>query len=283
MAKAALSVAIVAPANRLAPEAAAKVKAIAEADYGNRLKLFFHPQCFLQSGHFAGSDMERSCALLEVANDPAFDAVWFARGGYGSCRIHDVVFGKFNRAAHLKTYIGYSDIGVLLARLTREGVGTSVHGPMPTDVNRNGGDAAIRRVLSWLVDRDTSALEPHWRADQPAFAFNMTVLGSLVGTAAEPDFSGVVLMLEDIDEPLYRIDRAMFQIASSGNVRRSAGIRLGRISKIQPNDPPFEKSEQEIIAYWCERAGIPYLGGADIGHDAENKIVPFPIRRTLLA
>lgn len=280
MAKSALSVAIVAPANRLAPEAAAKVRAIAEADYGGRLKLFFHPQCFLQSGHFAGSDIERSGALLEVANDPAFDAVWFARGGYGSCRIFDVVFGKFNRAAHLKIYLGYSDVGLLLARLTREGVGTSVHGPMPTDINRDGGEAAIRRVLSWLADRDGSALEPHVRPGQPAFAFNLTVLSSLLGTAAEPDFSGAVLMLEDVDEPHYRIDRAMFQITSNANVRRSAGIRLGRMSKIPPNDPPFEKTEQEIVAYWCDRAGIPFLGAADIGHDADNKIVPFPIRRT---
>jgi muramoyltetrapeptide carboxypeptidase len=279
MAKSAQSVAIVAPANRLAPEAAAKVKEIAEADYGGRLKLFFHPQCYLQSGHFAGSDIERSGAFLEVANDPSFDAVWFARGGYGCCRIHDVVFGKFNRAAHLKTYLGYSDLGFLLARLTREGVGTSVHGPMPTDVNREGGGGAIRRALSWLVDRDGSALEPHVRPGQPAFAFNLTVLCSLLGTAAEPDFSGAVLMLEEIDEPHYRIDRAMFQITSNANVRQSAGIRLGRMSKIPPNDPPFEKTEREIVAYWCNRSGIPFLGEADIGHDADNKIVPYPIHR----
>ena len=283
MAKPAYSIAVVAPANRLAPETAEKVAALASAQYGGRLRLIFHPQCFLSSGHFAGADKERSDAFLEAANDASFDAVWFARGGYGACRLDDALFGKLNRAAHMKTYLGYSDMGVLLGRLAREGVGISVHGPMPTDVNRDGGEDAVLRALSWLVDRDATALEPHWRADQPAYAFNLTVLSSMLGTLAEPDFSGAILMIEDIDEHHYRIDRAMFHVMSSANVRRARGVRLGRVSKIPPNDPPFEKSEREIVEYWCARAGVAYLGEADIGHDAANRIVPFPISRATTA
>lgn len=279
MEKPAYSIAVVAPANRLPPETAEKVAALAAAHYSDRLRLHFHPQCFLSAGHFAGTDKERSDAFLDVANDPAFDAVWFARGGYGDCRLDDALFGKLNRAAHVKTYLGYSDMGVLLGRLAREGVGTSVHGPMPTDVNREGGEAAALRALSWLVDRDSTALEPHWRADQPAFAFNLTVLSSMLGTRAEPDLSGAILMIEDIDEQHYRIDRTMFHVMSSANVRRAAGVRLGRMSKIPPNDPPFEKTEQEIVQYWCARAGVPFHGDADIGHDASNRIVPFPMSR----
>jgi len=279
MAKAETSIAVVAPANRLAPEAAERVKSLASAAYGDRLRLFFHPQCFLSAGHFAGADAERSAAFLEVANDPSFDAVWFARGGYGSCRLDEALFGKLNRAAHLKDYMGYSDLGVLLGRLAREGVGRSVHGPMPTDVNRDGGDQAVLRALGWLIDRDSTSLEPNWRADMRVFAFNLTVLSAILGGAAEPDFSGAVLMLEDVDEAHYRTDRTMFHVTSSPNVRNAAGIRLGRFSKIPPNDPPFEKTASEIVEYWCARYGIPFLGEADIGHDAANKIVPFPTSR----
>lgn len=279
MAKAEISIAIVAPANRLSEEAAAKVTAVAKAEYGDRLDLYFHPQCFLSSGHFAGTDAERSAAFLEVANDPAFNAVWFARGGYGSCRLEDAVYGKLNRAAHVKEYMGYSDLGVVLGRLAREGVGRSVHGPMPTDINREGGEAAIRRALSWLVDRDAAALETHWKSNLRVFAFNLTVLSHLMSGPAEPDFSDAVLMVEDIDEPHYRIDRALFHLTSSANARSLAGIRLGRVSKIPPNDPPFEKSVREIVDYWCARAGIPFLGEADIGHDSDNKVVPFPTLR----
>ncbi|MFZ5619186.1 MAG: LD-carboxypeptidase [Pseudomonadota bacterium] len=283
MARAAKSIAIVAPACRLPEEAAVKVDALARGLYGDRVKLFFHPQCFLNSGHFAGEDAERSKAFLDVANDPAFDAVWFARGGYGACRLDDALFGKLNRAAHLKDYLGYSDIGFLLARLAREGVGRAVHGPMPSDINREGGEAAVERSLSWLVDRDSASLEPSWRAGAPAYAFNLTVLSNLLGTVGEPNFAGAVLMIEDVDEHHYRIDRTMFHVTSSENVRRSAGIRLGRVSKIPPNDPPFERTETEIVADWCARARIPFLGPADIGHDAANKVAPFPAALALTA
>ncbi len=276
MARAARSIVVVAPANRLAPEAAEKVAAIAREAYGDRLRLDFHPQCFLASGHFAGTDEDRTKAFLDAANDPAYHAVWFARGGYGSCRLGDDMFGKLNRAAHLKDYLGYSDMGFLLGRLAREGVGRSVHGPMPSDVARDGGEASVLRALSWLVDRDATALEAHWRADARAFAFNLKVLSDLLGTRAEPSFADATLMIEDIDEHHYRIDRAMFHVTSSENVRRCAGVRLGRFSKIPENDPPFQKTDREIVEYWCARADIPFLGEADIGHDADNRIVPFP-------
>lgn len=272
-------IAVVAPACALQKEAAERVMALARDRYGERLRLDFHPQCFLRDGHFAGDDAARSAAFLEVANDPSFDAVWFARGGYGSSRLSDALFGELNRAAHSKDYLGYSDAGFLLGRLAREGVGRSAHGPMPSDVMRDGGEAAVLRALSWLVDRDVSALEPSWRAEKPSFAFNLTILGHLIGTPSEPGFGGAVLMVEDVDEHHYRIDRTLFHVTSSANVRRSAGVRLGRISRIPPNDPPFEKSEEEIVRYWCARAGIPFLGAADIGHDAGNKVVPFPASR----
>jgi muramoyltetrapeptide carboxypeptidase len=82
-------------------------------------------------------------------------------------------------------------------------------------------------------------------------------------------------MLEDVGEYLYRLDRALFQITSSPNVRSVKGIKLGRISETPENDKPFGATEEEMMRYWCTRAGIAYLGRADIGHDVENKVVPF--------
>jgi muramoyltetrapeptide carboxypeptidase len=277
MTKAKCRIAVVAPANRLTPETAEKVGLLASEVYGARAEIFFHPQCFLKSGHFAGTDTERSRAFLEVANDSGFDAVWFGRGGYGSCRLDEALFSNLNRAAHLKDYVGYSDMGFLLGRLAREGVGRPAHGPMPSDINRPGGDAAVLRALAWMIDKEGTSLEPAMqdRAHR-AFAFNLTVLAAILGTPAEPNFSDTELMIEDVDEQHYRIDRAMYHVTSSENVRNCAGIRLGRVSKIPLNDPPFEQTETEIVAYWCNRSGIPFLGAADIGHDEGNRIVPFP-------
>lgn len=269
------SIAVVAPANPFTHGAAERVTALAAALFGNRVALFFHPQCFLSEGHFAGADGARSDAFVEVANDPKYDAVWFARGGYGSCRIVDSAFGKLERAAHLKTYLGYSDMGFLLARLWREGVGNCVHGPMPNDITRVSGEAAIERSLRYLVDLDPQSLEPAARRTR-VFAFNLATLSHIIGTPFEPDFTGAEILLEDIDEPHYRIDRMMFTLASSINVRRAAGMRMGRFSKIPANDPPFGKSVEEIFHDWSRRSGLRLLGKADIGHDADNKVAPFP-------
>ena len=109
-------------------------------------------------------------------------------------------------------------------------------------------------------------------------AFNLTVLSNLLGTPLEPDFTGADLMIEEVGEQLYRIDRTMFHVTASPNVRRAARIRLGRVSDILANDPEFARDEAAIVEEWCARSGIPYGGRADIGHDAENRIVPFGSR-----
>jgi muramoyltetrapeptide carboxypeptidase len=106
-------------------------------------------------------------------------------------------------------------------------------------------------------------------------AFNLTVLGSLLGTVLEPDFTGVDLLIEDVGEHHYRIDRTMFHLTASANVRSVARLRLGRVGDIPANDPDFGRDECEIVEEWCRRAGIPYGGRADIGHDAGNRVVPF--------
>ena len=130
------------------------------------------------------------------------------------------------------------------------------------------------RALDWLVEADPRACEPA-ALEAPSLAFNLTVLSNLLGTPLEPDFAGRALMIEDLSEHLYRIDRSLFHLTSSLAVRRSAGIRLGRISDVPENDPPFERSAEEIARHWCGVSGVPFLGAADIGHDVANKVVPF--------
>lgn len=271
-----MKIAVVAPASPLARRTAEKVSALAASIYGEAApEIYFHPQCFLSDGHFAGSDADRSMAFLDVANDGAFGAVWFGRGGYGSCRLEDRVFGELNEAARRKTYLGYSDMGSLLARLYGAGVGRCVHGPMPQDINRANGEEAVGRALSYLIDRNPQSLEPTARAGKKVVAFNLMTLSHLLSAPWRPDFSGHILMLEEVSEYHYRIDRALFTVTSDQNIRRAAGIMLGRCSDIPCNDVDFGKNEEEICRYWCERAAIPYLGRADIGHDSANKIVPF--------
>ncbi len=138
---------------------------------------------------------------------------------------------------------------------------------------RFGGEAAVGRALDWLVGRDPQSLEPG--LDGPGMAFNLTVLSNLLGTPLEPDFTGVDLLIEDLGEHLYRIDRSMFHVTASSAIQKVRRIRLGRVTDILPNDPAFAGDEASIVELWCERSGISFGGRADIGHDATNRVVPF--------
>jgi muramoyltetrapeptide carboxypeptidase len=270
-----MRIAVVAPSCTLKREAAQAVQAI--VDERGDCELAIHPQCFLSAGHFAGPDQARLQALHEVMADPSVDAVWFARGGYGSNRIAEAALANLPDAASGKLYMGYSDAGFLLAGLHKAGLNVA-WGPMPQDALRGDhgladGTAAIQRALDWLVRRDPAALEPE--VEQPAMAFNLTVLSNLLGTPLEPDFSGIDLLIEEVSEHLYAIDRSMFHLTSSPAIRKVARLRLGRVGDVLPNDVDFGSDEAAIVQDWCHRSGIAFGGRADIGHDARNKVVPF--------
>ena len=271
-----VKIGVVAPGSRIEPAVAEKVTGLTGTLYPDRPpEIRFHPQCFLSSGHFAGDDSTRMQAFLEVANDESVDALWFARGGYGSCRLAERLLPDLKPAARQKVYLGYSDVGFLLAGLYKAGFGGLAHGPMPSDINHPGGDAAVTRALAFLVDCAADSLEATVSPATTTAAFNIATLSHLLGTPLEPDLKGHILMLEEVSEQLYRIDRALFHITSNPGMRRVAGIKLGRCSRIPPNEPAFGQTEEEVIRHWCGVSGIPYLGRADIGHDVDNKVVPF--------
>jgi muramoyltetrapeptide carboxypeptidase len=269
-----MRIGIVAPSTPIGADVVDGVRDLA-ARHHPGVELVFHPQCLASHGHFAGTDAERAGAFVEVANDPGYDALWFARGGYGSCRIAEWVIGELGAAARDKVYVGYSDAAFVLAGLYRAGFPRLVHGPMPADIRREGGADAVLRALAWIERGAIDALEPHVSGAVGSAAFNITVLSQLLGTPLEPDLADHVLMLEEVSEHSYRTDRALFHITSSAAIRRAAGIRLGRCTLVPRNDPEFGLDEEEVARFWCERSGIPYLGRADIGHDADNKLVPF--------
>lgn len=266
-----MRIAVVAPSCSLSPEAAEAVSAIA-ARRGD-CEIAFDPQCFLHDGHFAGSDSIRLKALRSALEDPGVDAVWAARGGYGSNRIAAEAVRDLAAPARSKPYLGYSDSGFLHAAMVRGGL-RACWGPMVQDSLRDDGAAAITRALDWLVTGDAEALEPG--LDGPAMAFNLTVLSNLLGTDIEPDFTEIDLLIEDVGEHLYRLDRTMFHLTGSANVRKVRRLRLGRVSDVPANDPDFGDDAEGIVASWCARAGIEYGGLAEIGHDSANRIVPFP-------
>ncbi len=268
-----MRIAVVAPARSISEAGAARVLSFA-ALYYPQVEIVFDPQCFLVAGHFAGTDAVRAETFLKYANDPAFDALWFGRGGYGSNRILAEVMPKLGEAARAKAYMGFSDMGFLLGALYARRIGRPIHGPMASNVTPESKGQAIGRALGWLVDKDRKALDPTLDG-RPAAAFNLTILAAMIGTPWLPDLTDHIVYVEEVGEATYRFDRLMFQVANATQLKGIAGIRLGAVTDVPENDGPFGETVEQIMARWCKEMGKPYLGRAEIGHIELNKVVPF--------
>ena len=270
-----MRIGVLAASSRTNPSAIPVVTAYAARAFPE-VELVFHPQCTATDGHFAGSDFARAAAFLEYANDPAFDAIWFLRGGYGANRILQMVMPELGRAARHKTYLGYSDVGFLLGALYARRIGRVAHGPMVSDINRHDGEATVARSLGWMARGDRSALEPGL-GGQPSAAFNLSILTSLIGTPWLPDLTDHVLIVEEVSEPLYRIDRMLFTMAHATQLKGIAGVRLGQVTAVQANEPEWGETIETMIQRWCGEMRVPYLGRAEIGHYRGNRVVPFGV------
>lgn len=274
-----IRIAVIAPSGAVDPaNFAAFDKAVAASSVAGKVEVTVHPATRNASGHFAGTDAERLHSFLEVANSPDYDVIWALRGGYGSNRILGDLVTGLKKAAEGKIYLGFSDFGFVLAALYRHGFNRLAHAPMPVDaLKKDGGAGAIDRVLRFVTG-DLSGLDPTVTPGPvPRFAFNVTVLRSMLATPWMPDMTGAELFLEDVGEYSYALDRSMWQLAESGLFKRVAGVRLGRFTAEMENVRPFGTSQPDLMKDWCVKGGAQVLGPADIAHDADNKIVPFGV------
>ena len=271
-----MKIAVMAPANRVDEHALDALPAIAQ-EYG--VELVIDPQSWASGGGhtWAGPDQLRADTFLKYANDPSYHAIWFARGGYGSNRIFHLIFPHLEAAAKAKSYIGYSDMGFLLGALYAKKIGKPIHGPMPIDVTRKDNGASVRRTLGWLVKGDKSGLEPGIiGTGRPAAAFNLSILAAMIGTPWLPDLADHDLLVEEVSEHLYRVDRMMFTVSNATQLKGIASLRVGSIT-LPPADgqADFGHSPAQIAWDWSKLMQVPYEGRALIGHDSNNHVVPF--------
>ena len=272
-----MKIAVCAPARSISPAGAARVAAFA-ALYYPQVELVVDPQSFLEAGHFAGNDAIRAETFLKYANDPTVDAIWFGRGGYGSNRILRAVMPELGPAAREKSYLGFSDMGFLLGALYARRIGRPVHGPMASNVTERSGGVPVGRALGWLVDQDRRVLEPTLDG-RPAACFNLVILCALLGTPWVPDLTDHILYIEEVGESYYRIDRLLFQMANATQLKGIAGVRLGSVTDVPADEgaEQFGETLEAMMDRWCRDMGVPYLGRARVGHDADNMVVPFGV------
>ena len=228
-------------------------------------------------GYLAGTDAERAADLNGAIVDAEVDAIWCLRGGYGVMRILDAIeYGALR--ARPKPLIGFSDITALhMAVLARAGVAT-FHGPTArgtlTEFTR-------RSLLMALVDgRNPCGLAPAarvlhgGRARGPLIGGNLAVLSALIATPFAARVEGAILVLEDVNEPVYRIDRMLQQLRLSGALRRCAGLVFGAFTERGAGDDGAVESLGELLQETADRAGVPCLCDAPVGHIEEQWTLP---------
>ncbi len=229
------------------------------------------------TGYLAGSDAERVGDLNAALADDTIDAVWCVRGGYGVMRLlRDIDYGSL--AKNPRPVIGFSDITALHAAIHRECGVVSFHGPTArgdlTDFSRNS-------LLRAVVDHtDSCGFAPLGRTVRSGSAKgrlaggNLALVTALVGTPWSVDFDDAILILEDVDEAAYRVDRMMRQLLLSGALDRCAGIVAGEFTPPDGENAGWTQVIDEVIGEVADEAGIPCLTGAPFGHIHDMWTIP---------
>jgi muramoyltetrapeptide carboxypeptidase len=247
-----------------------------------------------REGYLAGDDERRAAELVEMVDDPSVDAILCARGGYGSLRIlARLDAARFRRAA--KPLVGYSDATTLHLWLQRVAGLVSFHGPML----ERGGDLEARE-LDTLVAALTGSEGAAGRlvgepglpgvAEGPVVGGNLCLVVASLGTPWELEARGAILMLEEVHEEPYRLDRLLGQLSAAGKLDVLAGVGVGALvecgADARPIDPDLHGARggataREALERWLRPLGIPVAFGLPFGHCPPNLAWPLGVRGRL--
>lgn len=239
-----------------------------------RTTVHVDPRCYSRVGYLAGADDDRAAALLDALCDPDVRCVWAARGGYGVTRLlerhGDALLTTLR--AHPKPVVGFSDVTALHALWARADV-PSVHGAMVSALGR--GDGSRDALWSLLRGDAPEAWEglPALCAgpvvEGVARGGNLALLAALVGTPWQLDLRGAVLLLEDVREAPYRVDRMLTTLRMSGALEGVAAVVAGDFS--DGGVGPDAITVHDVLRERLEGLGVPVLVNAPFGHGATNR------------
>lgn len=270
-------VAVVAPAGRLAEGA---VDPLVQALQRWGLQPVLGKHLYACDHTFAGTDALRTEDFQQAVNHPEIKAIFCARGGYGSSRIIDHIdFSSLLKTP--KLLVGFSDITVLHARWHRLGL-ASIHGAMSVHFPAGGCDdettESLRKALfgeGLQYEIPVQPLNCCGEAQGVLVGGNLSIVAHLTGSADEWNTEGKLLFLEEVNEPLYAVDRMMVHLHRSGKLAGIKGLLLGYFTDMKEGDTPFGKSAYEIIADYVGELNIPVAYAFPAGHEKPNRALPF--------
>jgi muramoyltetrapeptide carboxypeptidase len=227
-----------------------------------------------KTGFLAGPDRTRAEEMNRFFADPDIKAVICARGGYGALRIlKHLDFSIL--AKNPKIILGFSDISALLCAVLRQSRIGVFHGPTVCQMGKMDFTSrifiqdALMGDSPYLIEARDSIIFKAGKAQGPVLGGNLTTICHLLSTGYLPDFKGCVLLLEDVGEAPYRLDRMLTQLRMSGRLDHLAGIALGDFTRC--GDP------NEVYRVLGDRLGglnIPVIAGFPVGHGPTNLTVP---------
>jgi muramoyltetrapeptide carboxypeptidase len=220
-------------------------------------------------GYLAGNDRDRLNDINFALRDPKIEAIWCLRGGYGMSRIlSGIDYDALSRTP--KAIIGYSDITALHAAVQRKCGLVTYHGPTARETMTDFSRDSFRRAV--VAQTDSCGVAPNAReinagaAEGRLVGGNLAVLASLCGTPFAPDLSDGILILEDINEPIYRIDRMLQQLKLSGALNGCRAIAFGECVKCPEDAGGGGRPFDEVLGEIAHALGVPCLAGIPIGH-----------------
>ncbi len=249
---------------------------------GSRYALEWDPGLLSRARYLAGDDARRAAELGRALGDPGIAAVVAARGGYGCLRLLPALWpvdgaGRPAPPAPPKLLVGFSDLTALHAAQQATGV-VSVHGPVVTQLGTQPRPV-VERLFALLED---AAVPPApllgtpvvgGIGEGPLLGGNLSVLTRLLGTPWLPDLTGAILLVEDVGERPYRVDRMWTHLRLAGVFARIAGLALGEFTDCEERDGDYVL--QDLLRELAAATGLPCVAGLPVGHGAVN--VPLPL------
>lgn len=266
---------VVAPSGPVPSAPLAAGLAVLERLFGARVSLdaTAEPDAASNDRYLAAPDAARAAALAGALADPGVDAVWCARGGYGAGRLLPLVADAVRGAR--KALVGFSDVTALHCAAAGA---VTFHGPVVTQLGRvdDASLDATRALLTGATGPDDDLLRAPvvlrpGAAEGPLAGGNLALLASLCGTPWGPDLRGAIVVLEDVGEPAYRIDRMIWQLRHAAGLDDAAAVVLGTFDGVEAPEPAWTE------ALWAELASAlrcPVVAGAPVGHGAANHPLP---------
>jgi muramoyltetrapeptide carboxypeptidase len=252
------------------------------------LRPILAPNAYARQGYFAGADALRAADLNAAFADPEVRGVLCTRGGYGAQRIVDAIDLDAVRRDP-KVVAGFSDITALQLALWRGARLATVHGPgaawldeRTPPVSAESLRAALMGAEPVVVKRveteQTAPVTAPGVATGPLIGGNLSIIVSSVGTPDFPDLRGAILLVEDVAEAPYKVDRMLTHLRRAGALDGVAGVAIGQFTDCADG---WGVTVAEVLTERLGDLGVPVLGGLPIGHGLGQLTVPVGTPATL--